>query len=73
MENKIEDFPLILLAGGRSSRMGIPKGLLDYHGHPWLLEQLRRFKAVSGKLAVVVLRYDLFSNQTPCVRKIPSK
>jgi molybdenum cofactor cytidylyltransferase len=55
--NKIEDFPLILLAGGQSSRMGTPKGLVDYQGQPWLLEQLSRFEAASGKEAVIVLGY----------------
>lgn len=57
MENSIQDFPLILLAGGKSSRMGTPKGLLDYRGNLWLLEQLRRFKAASGKRAIVVLGF----------------
>jgi len=55
--NKIEDFPLILLAGGQSSRMGTPKGLVDYQGQPWLLEQLSRFEAASGKEVVIVLGY----------------
>ena len=57
MANKIEDFPLILLAGGQSSRMGTPKGLVDYQGQPWLLEQLSRFEAASGKEAVIVLGF----------------
>ena len=57
MANKIEDFPLILLAGGRSSRMGTPKGLVEYQGRPWLLEQLSRFAAASGREAVIVLGY----------------
>lgn len=53
----IHDFPLILLAGGKSSRMGTPKGLLDYRGTLWLLEQLGRYKAASGKRVVVVLGF----------------
>ena len=57
MVNQIENFPLILLAGGKSSRMGTPKGLLDYRGEPWLLEQLRRFKAACGKQVIVVLGF----------------
>jgi molybdenum cofactor cytidylyltransferase len=48
-------FPLILLAGGQSSRMGKPKGLVDYKGRPWLLEQLSRFEAASGKEVLIVL------------------
>jgi molybdenum cofactor cytidylyltransferase len=55
--NKIEDFPLILLSGGQSSRMGTPKGLVEYQGQPWLLEQLSRFEATSGREAVIVLGY----------------
>ena len=57
MANKIEDFPLILLSGGQSSRMGTPKGLVEYQGQPWLLEQLSRFEATSGREAVIVLGY----------------
>ncbi len=60
-------FPLILLAGGRSSRMGTPKGLLDYHGHPWLIEQLERFKAASGKRLIIVLGF----HQAPYLEQIP--
>ena len=37
--------------------MGTPKGLVEYQGRPWLLEQLRRFEAASGKEAVIVLGY----------------
>ncbi len=33
---------LILLAGGKSSRMATPKGLLFYKGRTWLEEQLER-------------------------------
>jgi CTP:molybdopterin cytidylyltransferase MocA len=67
MQKMVENFPLILLAGGRSSRMGTPKGLLDYHGHPWLIEQLKRFKAASGKRAIIVLGF----HQTPYFEQIP--
>ncbi|MBI4765048.1 MAG: NTP transferase domain-containing protein [Deltaproteobacteria bacterium] len=66
-KDPIKDLPLILLAGGRSSRMGSPKGLLDYQGQPWLIEQLRRFKAASGKRAVVVLGF----HQEQYFAKIP--
>jgi len=40
MTNNNVDF--ILLAGGRSSRMGSAKGLLNYQGSFWILEQLKR-------------------------------
>lgn len=71
MEKKIEDFPLVLVAGGRSSRMGTPKGLLDYHGHPWLAEQLKRFKAAFGLRAVIVLgfHHEQYFEQMPWLRE----
>lgn len=50
--------PLIILAGGRSSRFGHPKGLTDYQGHPWLKEQMQRFKASTGTHIVIVVGYD---------------
>jgi CTP:molybdopterin cytidylyltransferase MocA len=67
MGKEIRDFPLILLAGGRSSRMGRPKGLLDFQGQPWLIEQLRRFKAASGSRAIIVLGF----HQAPYFEQIP--
>jgi CTP:molybdopterin cytidylyltransferase MocA len=67
MGKEIGDYPLILLAGGRSSRMGKPKGLLDYQGQPWLIEQLRRFKSASGKRSIVVLGF----HQEPYFARIP--
>ena len=71
MKKEIGDFPLILLAGGRSSRMGTPKGLLDYQGHPWLVEQLLRFKAASGRQAIIVLGFHqaLYFEQIPWLEK----
>ena len=49
---------LILLAGGRSSRMGSPKGLLDYHGVPWILEQVSRFHIFKNPKVYIGLGYD---------------
>lgn len=49
---------LILLAGGRSSRMGSPKGLLDYHGLPWILEQVSRFHVRKNPKVYIGLGYD---------------
>lgn len=39
MDNNVE---FILLAGGRSSRMGTAKGLLTFEDSFWILEQLKR-------------------------------
>jgi CTP:molybdopterin cytidylyltransferase MocA len=47
--------PVIVLAGGRSSRMGEPKGLVAVRGRPWLEHQLERFAACGGERAIVVL------------------
>jgi len=50
-------FPLILLAGGKSERMGTPKGLLAVHGESFLQYQARRFQEAGGQALVVVLGY----------------
>ncbi len=49
---------LILLAGGKSTRMGYPKGLLDYHGTLWILEQVSRYKHVENLKVYIGLGYD---------------
>ncbi len=51
-------FPLVLLAGGKSSRLGSPKGLVDVAGAPWLERQLARFAAAGGTRALVVTGFD---------------
>lgn len=49
---------LIFLAGGRSSRMGTPKGLLDFGGKPWILEQISRYKYVKNPIVYIGLGHD---------------
>ncbi len=49
---------LVILAGGKSSRMGSPKGLLDYFGDYWILEQIQRFKKVDNPVVYIGLGYD---------------
>ncbi|AWG20742.1 hypothetical protein FFWV33_03895 [Flavobacterium faecale] len=44
MENKAA---FVLLAGGKSERMGFPKGLLVYNQTVWILEQLDRIASTS--------------------------
>lgn len=51
----VADAPLVLLAAGRSSRMGRPKGLLEVAGVTLLEAQLQAFAAAGGARAVVVL------------------
>lgn len=49
--------PWILLAGGKSSRMGYPKGLQDFQGVSWLEFQLIQFKKSEQRRGVLVLGY----------------
>ena len=49
---------LIILAGGKSSRMGSPKGLLDFNNRPWILEQISRFKSLKVPKVYIGLGYD---------------
>ena len=51
----MEVMPLLLGAGGRSSRMGKTKHLLDFRGAPWLRWQLERFHAAGGRRAIIIL------------------
>jgi molybdenum cofactor cytidylyltransferase len=48
---------VVLLAAGRSSRMGEPKGLVLVHGRPWIDLQLDTIEG-AGSSAVVVLGFD---------------
>jgi CTP:molybdopterin cytidylyltransferase MocA len=48
---------VVLLAGGRSSRMGEPKGLWAIGGKPWLEHQLDAIDAL-GANTVLVLGFD---------------
>ena len=68
----MEDTPiLILLAGGKSSRMGTPKGLLDYHGKLWILEQVSRFKDLINPKVYIGLgyNYELYFESIPWFKK----
>ena len=55
--SRLEFPPLIVLAGGASRRMGVPKGLMGSKTAPWLETQLAHFVRVGGTCAVVVLGY----------------
>ena len=62
---------LILLAGGKSKRMGFPKGLLDYKGKFWILEQISRYKNVIKPKVYIGLGYDyeIYFNKIPWLAK----
>lgn len=48
----------ILLAGGKSKRMGIPKGLLKYKNNLWILEQLHRISKTTIEEVYIALGFD---------------
>ena len=51
--------PLVILAGGRSSRMNFNlKGLLNFHGKLWIYEQIERFQYAGGKKIVFVFGHE---------------
>jgi len=66
---------LIILAGGKSSRMGSPKGLLNYQGNPWILEQISRFAKVNNPEVYIGLGYDheLYFELIPWFKKAVNK
>ena len=53
----------IVLAGGRSSRMGSPKALLDFRGEPFVLRILEALEALDLKTRVVVVGPTADSNE----------
>ena len=48
----------VILAAGRSARMGTPKALLDFRGAPFIVRILEAFEALDLKTRVVVLGPD---------------
>ena len=48
----------ILLAGGKSSRMGVAKGLLKYNKTFWILEQIQRISETGILRIYIGLGYD---------------
>ena len=48
----------VLLAGGKSERMGVVKGLLKYKHTFWILEQLNRISKTSIKTVYIGLGYN---------------
>src|SRR5256712_3754947 len=48
----------VVLAGGRSERMGTPKALLDFRGRPFIIRILEVLEALELKPRVVVLGPD---------------
>jgi len=48
----------IILAGGKSQRMGQPKGLLLFKKHYWIQEQLKRLKSGGVSYIIIGLGFD---------------
>jgi len=49
----------VVLAAGRSARMGTPKPLLDFRGRPFIIRILEALEALDLKLRLVVLGPDV--------------
>lgn len=49
---------IVLLAGGKSERMGVAKGLLKYKHTFWILEQLNRISKTSIKTVYIGLGFN---------------
>ncbi len=55
----MKDFPLIILAAGKSSRMKIPKGLVQFKEKFLLQYQVDQFRSFGGKRVLLVLANHL--------------
>lgn len=66
-DNRINDFPLLILAGGKSSRMGMPKGLIDYQKMPLIDYQINQFVKSGGRQIGLLLGYHV----SPYVARYP--
>lgn len=55
----LAEIPLILLAGGRSSRLGKPKGLVRIGEQTWLELQCSSFRELGGQRIFLILGYEL--------------
>jgi CTP:molybdopterin cytidylyltransferase MocA len=68
MENKTV---FVLLAGGKSERMGIAKGLLPYQDTFWILEQLNRISTSTISEVYIGLGYnhELYFDMIPWFEK----
>lgn len=61
------DSVFIILAGGKSERMGIPKGLLKYQNSYWILEQINRISTSTITEVYIGLgyHYEEYFNTIP--------
>lgn len=64
--------PVIILAAGDSKRMGVPKGLLNYQGKPFLVHQIERLLEIGLSEIIVVLGkdYKLYTEKVPELERL---
>jgi len=61
----------VLLAGGKSQRMGVTKGLLKYQNTYWILEQIERISTSTVTQVYIGLGYhhEEYSNKIPWIKE----
>nr|WP_315258145.1 NTP transferase domain-containing protein [uncultured Flavobacterium sp.] len=69
------DTVFVLLAGGKSERMGIAKGLLEYQNTYWILEQINRIATTSLTEIYIGLGYHSqeYINKIPLLEQAQSE
>jgi CTP:molybdopterin cytidylyltransferase MocA len=69
------DTVFVLLAGGKSERMGIVKGLLPYQNTYWILEQINRISASTVTEIYIGLGHhsQKYINQIPLLKQAQSE
>ncbi len=67
MNPNLKKIPVIVLAAGDSQRMGIPKGLLDYYGKPFITCQIEFLLEIGFLDIIVILGKDknIYFEQIP--------
>ncbi|UTW66544.1 molybdenum cofactor guanylyltransferase [bacterium SCSIO 12643] len=54
----IQDVSIVILAGGKSSRMGEDKGLLNMHGRSFIDQLMHTLKSVSSQIWISVAKHN---------------
>jgi CTP:molybdopterin cytidylyltransferase MocA len=69
------DTVFVLLAGGKSERMGIAKGLLEYQNTYWILEQINRIETATITEVYIGLGHHSqeYINRIPLLKQAQSK
>jgi CTP:molybdopterin cytidylyltransferase MocA len=69
------DTVFVLLAGGKSERMGIAKGLLEYQNTYWILEQINRISTTTVTEVYIGLGHHSqeYTNKIPLLKQAESE